>query len=97
MAVNYKMKCIRCKSNYQLVDRYSRFVICYKCHKPEMVGEITDPKMKKFFDIPIEFYEGNMFLRDIKIKYLRFGSLSENQISAFEKAVLKMKKKAELK
>jgi|FLOH01.1.fsa_nt_gi hypothetical protein len=95
MVMNYKIKCIKCKQNYQLVDRNSRFVICYECQKPEMEGEITDPKMKKFFDIPDLFYKDNMFLRDIKIKYLKFGGLSENQIAAFEKVVNKMKKKVD--
>ena len=35
-----------------------------------------------------------MFLRDIKINYLRFGKLSERQIEAFKKVVKKMKEKA---
>ena len=60
-----------------------------------MEGEITDPKMKKMFDIPEQYYKDNIFLRDIKIKYLLYGNLSENQIEAFEKVVSKMKEKAE--
>jgi hypothetical protein len=95
MALNYKIKCSKCKKNYQLINRPSRFVVCYECQKPEMKGEITDPKMKKFFDIPESYYEASMFLRDIKIKYLLYGKLSENQIAAFEKVVGKMKKKSE--
>ena len=58
-----------------------------------MEGEIKDPKMKKMFDIPEEFYKKNMFLRSIKINYLRFGKLSEKQIEAFKKTVKKMKEK----
>jgi len=93
--VNYKIKCNKCKKNYQLVTRPTRFVICYECQKSEMKGEITNPKMKKFFDIPDLFYKENMFLRDIKIKYLRFGELTENQRATFEKVVDKMMKKAD--
>ena len=59
-----------------------------------MEGEIKDSEMKKMFDIPIEFYRENMFLRDIKINYLRFGKLSERQVEAFKKVVKQMKKKA---
>ena len=57
-----------------------------------MQGEIKDPKMKKMFDIPEEFYKENSFLRDIKIKYLQWGELTEKQIEAFKKTVEKMKK-----
>ncbi len=59
-----------------------------------MKGEIKDPKMKKMFDIPEEFYEENSFLRDIKIKYLKWGELSERQIAAFKKTVKERKEKA---
>ncbi|MFH1770025.1 MAG: hypothetical protein ABH828_00535 [archaeon] len=93
--MNYKIKCGKCKKNYQLVSRSVPFVVCYECQKPEMQSEITDPKMKKLFDIPESFYRDNVFLRDIKIKYLKYGELSENQIAAFEKVVLKMKNKVD--
>ena len=56
-----------------------------------MKGEIKDPKMKKMFDIPEEFYKDNAFLRDIKIKYLKWGELTENQINAFKKVVKDLK------
>lgn len=59
-----------------------------------MQGEITDPKMKKMFDIPEKFYEDNMFLRSIKINYLKWGKLTEKQIEAFKKGVEKMKETA---
>lgn len=48
---------------------------------------ITNPKFKKLFDIPREYYEKSLFLRNIKEAYIRFGSLSELQISTFKKAV----------
>jgi hypothetical protein len=56
-----------------------------------MKGEIKDPKMKKMFDIPEEFYKENSFLRDIKIKYLQWGELTEKQIEAFKKVAKDMK------
>jgi len=47
--------------------------------------------MKKLFDIPEKFYQENLFLRNIKSNYLRFGKLSDKQIEAFKKTVEKMK------
>ena len=73
------------------VTNRQRWVACYDCQKKEMSGEIKDPKMKKMFDIPEEFYEKNSFLRDIKIKYLQYGELSERQIEVFKKVVEDMK------
>jgi len=55
-------------------------------------GEIKDPKMKKFFDIPEEFYKQNSFLADIKLNYLKFGKLTEKQIEAFKRTVGRLKK-----
>jgi hypothetical protein len=86
----YKQKCIKCKSNYQLASRKDRYVICFECHKPDFDHPINDKEMKKLFDIPLQFYIDNTFLRDIKIKYIKFGELSEKQIEAFKKTVNKM-------
>jgi hypothetical protein len=91
MAVKFKQKCDKCKKNYVVITRRQRFVQCYDCQKAELEGEIKDPKMKKMFDIPDEYYRKNLFLRNIKISYLKFGTLSEKQIEAFEKTVQKMK------
>jgi hypothetical protein len=74
-----------------IVTRRQKWVMCYDCQKAEMKGEIKDPKMKKMFDIPEEFYKENSFLRDIKIKYLQWGELTERQIEAFKKVVKDMK------
>lgn len=68
-----------------MVSRGAQFVTCYPCQKAEMSGEIKDAAMKKMFNIPEELYMKNAFLRDIKIKYLRFGSLSDKQIETFKK------------
>ena len=92
MAVKYKQKCIRCKKNYVEANWKNRYVICYECQKKELDGEITDPKMKKLFDIPDEFYKANSFLRDIKLNFLRYDNLTEKQVDAFKKTVEKMKK-----
>ena len=92
MAVKYKQKCFICKKNYVVVTGRQRWVICYDCQKSELKGEIKDPKMKKMFNIPEEFYKENSFLRDIKSKYLKYKELTENQINAFKKVVKEMKK-----
>jgi hypothetical protein len=94
MAARFKQKCAKCKQNWVLITWKQRFPICYECQKPEMQGEITDPAMKKMFKIPEDFYKENMFLRSIKVNYLRFGQLSEKQIEAFKKTVKKMKEQA---
>lgn len=91
MAIKYKKKCFRCQKNYVSATYRDRYVVCYECQKKQMQGEIKDPKIKKLFDIPKEFYKQNSFLRDIKVKYLQYENLTERQIEAFEKTVKKMK------
>ncbi len=91
MPVQYKQKCFRCKKNYVTASYRNKYVMCHECQKGELQGEIKDPEMKKFFDIPEEFYEKNSFLRDIKANYLRYENLSERQIEAFKETVEKMK------
>ncbi len=59
-----------------------------------MKGNIKDPKMKKMFDIPEEFYRQNSFLRDIKVKYIKWKELTEKQVAAFKKVVKEMKEEA---
>ena len=97
MAVKIKTKCIRCRKNYVVTTTRDRFPLCYDCQKAELQGDIKDPKMKKMFDIPEEFYKVNSFLRDIKRNYLKFESLSEKQVEAFKKTVEKMKSESEEK
>ncbi len=91
MPVKFQKKCYKCKKNYVTVTARQRFPVCYECQKAEMQGEIKDPKMKKMFDIPEDFYKQNSFLRDIKIKYLMYGELTEKQIAAFKKVVKELK------
>ncbi len=93
MAIKYKQLCFRCKKNYVVVTSRNRFTLCYDCQKGELGGKVKDPKMKKFFDIPEEYYKENAFLRDIKLNYLNYGKLSEKQIEAFKKAVKTIKEK----
>ena len=92
MAIKFKQKCFICKKNYVTVTKRTKWVVCYDCQKKELQGEIKDPAMKKMFDIPEEFYKENAFLRDIKIKYLKWGELTDNQVNAFKKVVKDMKK-----
>jgi hypothetical protein len=91
MAIKYKKKCTRCKTNYVAVTFRDRYPVCFECQKNELNGEIDDPVMKKMFDIPDESYKDNSFLRSIKVNYIRYGKLSEAQIEAFKKTVKKMK------
>jgi hypothetical protein len=90
--VQFKQKCSRCKVNYMVVTSRTPYgAICYDCQKKELEGEITDPEMKKMFDVPEQFYKDSSFLRSIKVNYLRYGKLSEKQVDAFKIAVEKMK------
>ena len=91
MAVIYKQKCFRCKTNYVVVTWKEKFPNCYDCQKKELEGEIKDKKMKAFFTIPEDFYKENSFLRNIKVAYLRYGKLTEKQSEAFKKTVDRMK------
>ena len=68
-----------------------RYPICYDCQKKELEGKIKDPKMKRLFNIPEEFYKQNSFLRSIKINYLKYGELSKKQIDTFKEVVKKLK------
>lgn len=89
--VEYKQRCYACKKNYVTVKRRQPYVMCWDCQKKQLSGKIDDPEMKKMFDIPEKFYKKSSFLRDIKVKYLRYGNLTERQIAAFKKAVKEMK------
>lgn len=95
MAVKYKQRCERCKTNYVTISSWKqrRPIVCYECEKKEMEGEISDPEMKKLFDIPEDFYKENSFLRRIKINYLKYHSLTQPQIDAFKKTILDIQKK----
>ena len=89
--VRYKQKCAKCRKNYVVVGGREKYALCYDCQKRYLEGEIKSKKMKALFDIPEEYYKDNLFLRNIKIYYLKFGSLSEKQVKAFKKVVRDMK------
>ncbi|MBT3304172.1 hypothetical protein HN592_04595 [Candidatus Woesearchaeota archaeon] len=90
--VQYKQKCTRCRKNYVLVKSWKdRYPVCYDCDKKEMDTEITDPKMKRMFNIPEELYKKSKFLRSIKINHIRYGELTPNQIKTFKKTVKDLK------
>ncbi len=92
--ITYQQRCGRCKKNFVMVSRGAQFVTCYPCQKAEMSGEIKDASMKKMFNIPEELYMKNAFLRDIKIKYLRFGTLSDKQVETFKKVAKELTEKS---
>tara|TARA_Y100000034_G_scaffold112310_1_gene146177 strand:- start:20 stop:319 length:300 start_codon:yes stop_codon:yes gene_type:complete len=88
----YKQLCFACKKHYVPASWKDKYVICYECQKKELSTPIKEPKFKKMFDIPEDFYRENSFLRSIKLNYLRYeGKLSVKQISAFKKTVKEMK------
>ena len=87
MVIKYKKQCNRCRKNYVIANYRTRNIVCYECEKKELSGEIKDTKMKKMFDIPENLYKDTPFLRSIKINYLRYGKLSEKQISTFKKVL----------
>ena len=87
MAVRYKQKCFKCRKNWVTVSRGNHFAMCYDCQKDDLNKKVKDPKMKKMFDIPEEFYKTNSFLRSIKLNYFRFDKLTEKQIEAFKKSL----------
>jgi hypothetical protein len=93
MVIKYKKQCNRCRKNYVSATYRTRNVVCYECEKKELSGEIKDTKMKKMFDIPENLYKDTPFLRSIKINYLRYGKLSEKQISTFKKVVKELNEK----
>ena len=92
MAVKFKQLCNKCKKNYTIITFKQNYALCYDCQKDDLKKEIKDPKMKKLFNIPEQFYKDNSFLRNIKLYYLKFGSLSEKQMEAFKKSAERMKK-----
>jgi len=95
MAAIYKEQCRRCRKNYVKITSKEKYPVCYECQKSELKGRIRNKKMKKLFDIPEDLYKENNFLRNIKLNYLRYGSLTEKQIEAFKKTVKKMKEKTQ--
>ena len=87
----FKTLCRRCRGKYIVASHKDRYPACYDCQKKEMEGEISDSEMKEMFDIPEDFYRESIFLRSIKIKYLNYGDLSDNQIESFKKVVEEMR------
>lgn len=97
MLIKYKQRCNHCKTNFVTTTSNQNYVLCYNCQKDELKGRIKDKKMKKLFNIPEDFYKENLFLRNIKINYLKFGELTEKQITAFKKTLENIKKEKKVK
>ncbi|PIY59814.1 hypothetical protein COY95_05070, partial [Candidatus Woesearchaeota archaeon CG_4_10_14_0_8_um_filter_47_5] len=88
--ITFKKKCGKCRKNYVVATFRQRFVLCYDCQKQDLEGTISDPVFKELFAIPEDYYKKNAFLRNIKVNYLRYGTLTERQIEAFKKVVKDM-------
>ncbi len=81
----YKQRCVLCRKNMVLISNYFQKPFCAQCQMRDFDKPIEDPKFRKMFDIDNRFYVENSFLRDIKSKYIRFGSLTDRQIEAFKR------------
>ncbi|MBW3019875.1 hypothetical protein KY334_01145 [Candidatus Woesearchaeota archaeon] len=92
---NYKQLCYRCRRNYVPADWRNKFLTCYDCQKTELEQKVDDPKLKKMFNIPEEFYKKNAFLRSVKINYHKFGGITEKQVEAFKETVKRLKEESE--
>ena len=90
MKILYNQKCARCPKMVPITSR-KQFPLCYDCQKKELQGEIKDPKIKKLFDIPEEYYMESPFLRSVKSYYLKFNKISDKQKEFFKKTVEEMK------
>jgi hypothetical protein len=76
-----------CKKTMVIMRSRRQKPICTACQfrGVDDSQSISDPVMQKFFAIDPRLYEKSYFLRDIKAKYLRYGSLSEKQQEVFQK------------
>jgi hypothetical protein len=93
--VQYKEKCMKCKKNYVLTTNRKEFLVCYDCQKVELDQPFEDKEMEKFFAIPEAYYKKSNFLRNIKINYFRYQSLSDKQKEFFVKVVNEIKEQLE--
>lgn len=91
MRARYKQLCIVCRKNHVLISSYGQVPICVQCSMREINKPVSDEKFRKLFDIDQRLYEQSSFLRSIKSKYLRFGSLSDKQIEMFKKVADELK------
>ena len=79
------------------MSRSRQIPLCLDCQMKDVDLPIEDPIFKKLFFLPREFYLENSFLRSIRSNYARFGTLTKNQVEAFEKVVKEMKKEKKKK
>jgi len=91
--VSFKQRCMVCKEKYVLVkSARQKFVTCMDCEMKYVEKPIENKAMAKIFDIPLDWYRENYFLRSIRYQYGKWGTLTERQLEAFKKAVEDMKK-----
>lgn len=92
VAIKFKQKCSKCNTNYVVTAKKVPYIVCYDCQKEDLEKEIDDPFVKNLFNIPIDYYRENAFLRNVKINYIKYKTISEKQISAFKKIVEEIEK-----
>lgn len=69
----------------------SRFAVCMDCEMKSIREPVKDSAYRKLFDIPLDWYKENPFLRSVRFQFGRFGELSEKQVEAFKKTVKELK------
>ncbi len=62
-----------------------------------VVQPVKEASFKKLFDIPLDWYKENSFLRSVRYQYGRFNQLTEKQLEAFKKTVKELKEKSLVK
>src|SRR3989344_2569866 len=94
MMAKYKQRCSVCKNNWALVySGRQKFPVCIDCEMKVIQQPLEDKEYFKMFDIPLEWYRENHFLRSVRYKYGRFGNLTDKKIEALKKTVKELKKK----
>ena len=69
----------------------TRIAICLECEMKEVQQPVESSQMKKLFDIPLDWYRENPFLRSVRYQYGRYGQLTTKQIEAFKKTVKELR------
>jgi len=91
--VSYKQRCSLCRKGWALVTSgRQRFAICSDCEMKVVQLKVEDEEYVKLFDLPLDWYRENSFLRSVRYQYGRFGGVTDKQVEAFKKTVKEMKK-----
>ena len=91
--ISYKQRCALCKKGWALITSgRQRFAVCLDCEMKFVEKKLEDKEFVKLFDIPLDWYRENSFLRSVRYQYGRFGTITDRQIEAFKKTIKDMKK-----